>query len=171
MRSQPIDIRFLPAIVPVALKNQTALVIEPELAARIRRLDKLIEAGVVDSDSSSNGWLITLSMRTLVYHISDDTPKTACRFAVFAQIRPVPVPETLMQELEEEIKHPTGSSTITIPKLSIDGVMISKECGILYQIEDTEGLRCVHLSDRCSKLKPPFIGRNPFSGRSPLVCL
>lgn len=157
-------------MVPVALKNQTALVIEPELVARIRKFEKLIEAGVVDSDSSSNGWLITLTMRTPVYYILDDT-KTACRFAVFAQIRPVPVPETLMQELEQEIKHPTGSSTITIPKLSIDGVMISKECGILYQIEDTEGLRCVYLSDRCSKLKPPFIGRNPFSGRLPPVCL
>ena len=144
--------------------------IEPELVARIRKLEKLIEAGVVDSDSSSNGWLIWLTMRAPVYSILDD-PQTTCRFAVFVQIRPVPVPETLMQELEEEIKHPTGSSTITVPKLSIDGVMISKECGILYQIEDTEGLRCVHLSDRCLKLKPQFIDRNPFSGRSPLVCL
>lgn len=118
--------------------------------ARIQKLEKLIDAGVVDSDSSSNGRSVTLTIQTPVYSILDD-PKTACRFAVYAQIRPVPVPETLMQELEEEIKRPTGSSTIKIPRLSIDGVMISKECGILYQIEDTEGLRCAHISDRCPK--------------------
>jgi hypothetical protein len=94
-----------------------------------------------------------MTIRKFVHAIPDDPPKTACRFAVYAQIRPVPVPKTSMQELEEEIKSPTGSSTIRIPKLSVDGVLISEECGILYQIQDTEGLRFVWSSDRCSKLK------------------
>ncbi|KAF8631897.1 hypothetical protein AX15_002157 [Amanita polypyramis BW_CC] len=122
---QPIDIRLLPSIVPSAVKNQTSLLIEPELVARIQKLEDLIDAGIVDSDSSG----------------SDDTPKTACRFALYAQIKPVPVPANLMQELEEEIKKPTGSATVNVPKLSINGLLISKECGVLYQIHDTEGLR------------------------------
>ncbi|KAK2463660.1 hypothetical protein APHAL10511_004411 [Amanita phalloides] len=122
---QQIDIRLLPAIVPTVLKNQTALAIEPELMARIQKLEKLMNAGVVDSDSSS----------------ADDAPKTACRFALYAQIKPVPVPSILMQELEEEIKRPTGRATVGVPRLLIDGMLISKECGILYEIHNTEGLR------------------------------
>jgi hypothetical protein len=50
-----------------------------------------------------------------------------------------------MQELEEEIKKPTGSATIKMPKLSMDAILVSKECGILYQIYDTEGLRSARI--------------------------
>ncbi|KAF8636386.1 hypothetical protein AX17_003568 [Amanita inopinata Kibby_2008] len=121
---QPIDIRQLPAIVPAALKNETAMVIEPELVARIQKLENLIDAGVVDSDSSQ-----------------DDSPKATCPFTLYAQIRPVAIPVTLMQDLEVEVQRPTGATTVKAPKLSIDGILISRDCGILYRIVDTEGLR------------------------------
>lgn len=48
-----------------------------------------------------------------------------------------------MQELESEIQKPTGISTVSPPKLSISGVLMSKECGILYELENTEGLRYI----------------------------
>ncbi|KIL69438.1 hypothetical protein M378DRAFT_69521 [Amanita muscaria Koide BX008] len=122
---QPIDIRTLPALAPPEVRNETLLIIEPELKARIQKLGRLIDAGVVDSDTSNN----------------DETQKTACRFALYAQLKPVLVPAVLMQELEEETINPTGSATIKMPELSIDGILVSKECGILYEIHNTEGLR------------------------------
>lgn len=46
-----------------------------------------------------------------------------------------------MQDLESEIQHPTGISTVKPPKLSLSAVLLSKECGILYEIQSTQGLR------------------------------
>ena len=48
-----------------------------------------------------------------------------------------------MRELEDELQHPTGISTVSTPRLSVSGVLLSKECGILYEITNSEGLRCV----------------------------
>lgn len=50
-----------------------------------------------------------------------------------------------MQELEEEVQRPTGRSTVKPPNLSVRGVLISRECGLLYEVGDTEGLRYVTL--------------------------
>jgi hypothetical protein len=47
-----------------------------------------------------------------------------------------------MRELEDELQNPTGISTVSTPKLSVSGVLLSKECGILYEITNSEGLRC-----------------------------
>ncbi|KAF8909348.1 hypothetical protein CPB84DRAFT_1673542 [Gymnopilus junonius] len=120
-----IDIRLLPSLVPEALRNETAQIIEPELQARINKLKNLIDDGVIDSDSSGN----------------DEAAKVSCPFTFHAQIHPVPVPEYLMQELENELQNPTGISTVLPPKLSISAVLLSKECGILYEMKNTEGLR------------------------------
>ena len=48
-----------------------------------------------------------------------------------------------MQELEEELQNPTGISTVATPNLNINGVLLSKECGVMLRISDTEGLRSV----------------------------
>jgi len=77
---------------------------------------------------------------------AEEAPKTTCSFTFHAQIHPVPVPEFFMQELEGELQNPTGIWTIPPPKLSIDGLLISKECGILFEITNTEGLRYVYRS-------------------------
>ncbi|KAG6832663.1 hypothetical protein H0H87_000845 [Tephrocybe sp. NHM501043] len=119
-----IDIRLLPSIVPTPSKNETALLIEPELKARIRKLKDLIDAGIVDQDTSS-----------------EEPPKSACPFMFYAQMHPVAVPEYLMQELEDEIQKPTGVWTINSPKLSANGLLVSKECGIMFEMNETEGLR------------------------------
>jgi hypothetical protein len=55
----------------------------------------------------------------------------------------VPVPEYLMNELEDELQNPTGVQTVPPPALSMDGIWVSKECGVLYEISNTEGLRSV----------------------------
>ena len=46
-----------------------------------------------------------------------------------------------MQELEEETQRPTGIWTVKPPKLSLTGLLISKECGLMYEVVKTEGLR------------------------------
>ncbi|KJA28091.1 hypothetical protein HYPSUDRAFT_34432 [Hypholoma sublateritium FD-334 SS-4] len=120
-----IDIRMLPSLVPEHVRNETARAIEPEIQARINKLKSLIDAGIIDSESSGN----------------DEEPKTTCPFTLHAQIHPSHIPEYLMQELESEIQKPTGISTVAPPKLSISGVLLSKECGIMYELKNTEGLR------------------------------
>lgn len=50
-----IDTRLLPSLVPEDVRNETAQAIVPELQARINKLKGLIDAGVIDSDSSGNG--------------------------------------------------------------------------------------------------------------------
>ncbi|KAG6827207.1 hypothetical protein H0H92_012791 [Tricholoma furcatifolium] len=119
-----IDIRLLPSLVPISSKNETALLIEPELATRITKLNNIIDAGIIDQDNSN-----------------DDPPKSSCPFTFFAQLHPTTVPEYLMQELEDEIQKPTGLWTISPPKLSANGLLLSKECGVMFEMNDTEGLR------------------------------
>jgi hypothetical protein len=120
-----LDIRQLPVLVPEVVRNDTAHMIGPELQAKIDKMKNLIDAGIIDNEASGN----------------DEVPKTSCPFTFHAQIHPVGVPEYLMQELEDELQHPTGISTVSTPKLSVSGVLLSKECGILYEITNSEGLR------------------------------
>ena len=59
-----------------------------------------------------------------------------------------------MQELEEEIQKPTGIWTIRPPKLSVDVLLISRECGIMYEIIESEGLR--YVTNYCM-VEPPLV--------------
>ncbi|KAF9054394.1 hypothetical protein BJ165DRAFT_1412859 [Panaeolus papilionaceus] len=119
----PIDIRLLPSLVPESARNATAKLIQLELEARINKLKELIEDGVVETDSVS------------------ETPKSSCSFSFYAQMDPQPYPESSMLEVEEELQNPTGVWTISPPPLSLTGVLLSKECGILLKVTNTEGLR------------------------------
>ena len=53
-----------------------------------------------------------------------------------------------MQELEEEIDNPTGITTVRAPEMKLSGVLISKNCGILYELPDIQGLKCVQFISR-----------------------
>jgi transmembrane E3 ubiquitin-protein ligase len=48
-----IDIRLLPSLVPEHYRNETVLIIAPELSARIAKLRTLIDQGVVDQEMSN----------------------------------------------------------------------------------------------------------------------
>ncbi|KAF5350946.1 hypothetical protein D9757_013733 [Collybiopsis confluens] len=121
--SRAVDIRLLPSIVPEDMKNVTALLIEPELESRIQKLRDLIDAGIIEDINE------------------DESPKTACPFIVFAQINSVDVSAEEMDEYEEEIQRPTGIRTRLPSRLSMRSVLVSKECGILYEVSNMEGLR------------------------------
>jgi hypothetical protein len=81
---------------------------------------------------------ISLLLRNIV---PDDLPRSRCPFTLYAQLSPAYVPQALMLELEEETQNPTGVWTISPPKLSLGGILLSKECGILLEIVETEGLK------------------------------
>lgn len=53
------------------------------------------------------------------------------------------VPENLMRELEDELQNPTGIRTVSPPGLSMNGILVSKACGVLFEISNTEALRSV----------------------------
>ena len=66
-----------------------------------------------------------------------------CPFIFYGQLTPTHVPEKLMVELEQEIFDPSGISIVHPPKMALDGVLISKSCGILYHIDESAGTRYV----------------------------
>lgn len=45
-----------------------------------------------------------------------------------------------MADLEAELKHPTGITTIRRPPLIMDAIMISSRCGIAVEMEGLTGL-------------------------------
>jgi len=73
--------------------------------------------------------------------VLDDTPRLSCSFAIYAQLEPTYLSEVEMRELEDELQNPTGASTVRRPKLELDGLLLSQNCGIMYEVKDTEGLR------------------------------
>lgn len=119
-----LDIRELPALVPPHLQNATINLIEPELQSRISRVETFIDDGNTEQETSA-----------------DEVPKTGCPFIFFGQVLPSNKPEYYMKELEEELLHPTGINMSPMPRLSMDAVLISNECGIVFEVKNTEGLR------------------------------
>ena len=49
----------------------------------------------------------------------------------------------MLEDLEEEIDHPTGISTVRPPKMRFQGVLISKNCGILYELPEITGMKYI----------------------------
>ena len=48
-----------------------------------------------------------------------------------------------MDELESELEEPTGISTVRAPELSLEGVLLSQDCGIMYEINHGIGVQYV----------------------------
>ncbi|KAI1782212.1 hypothetical protein LXA43DRAFT_932813 [Ganoderma leucocontextum] len=124
-----IDLRNLPAFVPEVYRNDSARAVEAEVRFRISKLKDKIDAGAFEQDSSSN----------------DDSPKTKCSFRLFAQLDASSVPKELMEELEREFDEPTGITTVKAPELSLQGVLLSRDCGILYEIKHAVGVQTQRL--------------------------
>jgi hypothetical protein len=77
------------------------------------------------------------------YLCADEGLKTSCPFSLHLVLDLVKVPESLLRELEEEIQRPAGIWTVHPPPMSISGLLMSKECGILYEFHKTEGVGSV----------------------------
>lgn len=136
-----IDIRYLPVIVPEGVRNDTARVVQPELLSRINKVREMIDAGVVDQESSQ-GLQTRFSLRSIIFiTLAGSNPETGCGFVVYAQIEPSSIPASFMQDLEDELQKPTGKWTTKRPPLRLNGMLVSGECGLLYRLHDAVGLR------------------------------
>ncbi|KAK6992210.1 RING-type domain-containing protein [Favolaschia claudopus] len=118
-----VDLRFLPSIVPETFRNETAQIVEPELSSRISKLKNLIDAGIIEQEAAV-----------------DEVSKTMCAFSLHVALDHVKVPELLLREYEDEIQQPAGIWTVHPPPMSISGLLMSKECGILYEFHQVEGV-------------------------------
>jgi hypothetical protein len=82
-----------------------------------------------------------LASNDLPSETNPTTQDEICRFAVYAQVHPSNVSAAAMRELEEELLHPTGITTVSRPPLTLDVAVISPECGILIGGKDANGMR------------------------------
>jgi hypothetical protein len=73
----------------------------------------------------------------------DEGIKTSCPFSLYVALDLIKVPENLLREYEEEIQQPAGIWTVKPPPMSISGLLMSKECGILYEFHKAEGVGSV----------------------------
>ncbi|KAI0083737.1 hypothetical protein BDY19DRAFT_975766 [Irpex rosettiformis] len=120
---QGIDTRYIPGLVPEWRLNDTARIIEAELFTREAIIKERLNSGSIEDAPE------------------EDNPITGCSFKFFGQILASGVPLYLMQELEEEIDNPTGITTVRAPEMKLSGVLVSKNCGILYELPDIQGLK------------------------------
>ena len=118
-----IDIRALPSLVPPSQLNITARAVVPVIKSHIAKLKPLLASNDLSSE------------------LNPTPPDSTCQFAVYAQVRPSNVSAAAMRELEAELMHPTGITTVGRPPLQLDVAVISPECGILIVSEDADGMR------------------------------
>ncbi|KAL5536908.1 hypothetical protein ACEPAF_731 [Sanghuangporus sanghuang] len=120
-----VDAREIPSLVPAAYVNATAQAVNAELLARIQRLEDMINSGNIEIDAQT----------------SEGAPMTTCPFILYAQLVPTPVPKDKMLELENEMESPTGITTVSRPELKVNGLLMSKECGVMLEMRSAEGLK------------------------------
>jgi transmembrane E3 ubiquitin-protein ligase len=118
-----IDIRTLPSLVPPDLLNITARAVVPVIEDNITKLKTLLASNDLASEPNPT------------------PPESTCQFAVYAQVHPSNVSAAKMRELENELMHPTGVTTIWRPPLQLDLALVSPECGVLIEVKDADGMR------------------------------
>ena len=80
---------------------------------------------------------MTLPSETNLYHSGLDMSIRGVCAGANRQIFRV----AAMHELEEELLHPTGITTVHRPPLKLDVAFISPECGIFIEGKDADGMR------------------------------
>ena len=73
--------------------------------------------------------------------VPEEGPKSDCQFQFYGQLRRNDVSLPQLEELEEEIDHPTGITTIRQPRMLLKGVLMSKNCGVLYELPELTGMK------------------------------
>ncbi|KAH9990160.1 hypothetical protein BJV77DRAFT_1013954 [Russula vinacea] len=111
-----IDIRALPSLVPPGQLNITARAVVPVIEDNITKLKALLGSNDLPSEANPT---------------SQDS---ICKFACMRRC-------IQMRELEEELLHPTGITTVPRPPLKLDVAIISPDCGVLIEAKDANGMR------------------------------
>jgi transmembrane E3 ubiquitin-protein ligase len=82
----------------------------------------------------------TSTIPTLVESTTESVPKTSCVLSLFGQVAKTSIPEDALREVEAENQKPTGASVARAPGMHIDGVLISKGCGLAIEFK-ADGIR------------------------------
>jgi hypothetical protein len=118
-----VDIRMLPSLVPPNLVNLTAHAVVPVLEDNIAKVKTLLASNDLTSEPNTT------------------PPDSTCQFALYAQVHPSNVSAADMRELEDELMHPTGVTTVSRPPLQLDLALVSPECGVLIEAKGADGMR------------------------------
>lgn len=120
----PVDIRSLPPLFPQQWQNASRYVVLEELRKHLDSLQKQLDFGKSDEDN-----------------LSPDNAETSCQFVFYGHLQPCAVPAAKLRELEGEMQHPTGISTVSRPPVLFDGILISPDCAILVEMKKVDGMR------------------------------
>ena len=124
-----IDLRSVLSMVPhdEPSLNVTVSAIDKALEQRIERLDSIIESGHYDGGSSGG------APPSLLHN---------CSLHIYARLNPAgPLHlQTLVDQLESEMIHSTGISTISAPPLGLNATVYSPECQLLLRAPEVSGL-------------------------------
>lgn len=72
---------------------------------------------------------------------SDGPAEANCHFQLYGQLSPAFISANGMQELENEMNEPTGIRLPSRPRLSMDTIALSKNCGIAIKANHLKGLK------------------------------
>jgi hypothetical protein len=114
------DIRQLSGIVPPGFVNGTNRIVEEQLLETIEDIKKSIRIGTSRSDS-------------------DGDSLTRCSFTFHGQVRPLLVQREVVEEYENELQNPSGVPVEALFPPTFDGVLMSRECGIVLELESVTG--------------------------------
>ncbi|THH29492.1 hypothetical protein EUX98_g4697 [Antrodiella citrinella] len=126
------DLREASALVPPQRMNETGHAIEAELAGRLSKLREKLNLGALELDKPDES----------------NSPQSRCSFQFFSQLNSTSLPLPVLQEIEQEIDKPTGISVVGSPPLIMQGVLISRNCGILYELKEMTGVKSQSLYRR-----------------------
>ncbi|KAJ3551014.1 hypothetical protein NM688_g4952 [Phlebia brevispora] len=118
-----IDIRNIVSLVPAEYMNATARVVGVDMANRIAKLKEKIDQGAIEENPNDEG------------------PKSGCSFQFYGQLEHSDIPQPQLQEVEDEIEHPTGISTVHQPKMVLKAVLMSKNCAMVYELPEIKGMK------------------------------
>lgn len=61
---------------------------------------------------------------------------------MYGQLQSLPtnVPESRLREWEDELRLPSGVSTLRLPPPTMDGILFSKDCNIVVELDNMVGL-------------------------------
>jgi len=67
--------------------------------------------------------------------------RTTCPFRLYGFVRPIGRSQEVVDAVEKEQNEPSGVPVPVVPPLVIDTVLVSRECGLLIELEGLQGER------------------------------
>jgi hypothetical protein len=70
---------------------------------------------------------------------TEEDPLVKCAFSFHGHMEPLHISQNIVDEYEREMKEPSGIPIPKLPPPSFDGILMSKECGILLELTKSSG--------------------------------